>query len=180
MEGYKVIIVSGLIGAGKSTVCRMLEGRGIPVYDCDSRAKALYEVYPALKAMLSPDLFSRPGALETLEDALFPLLLEDIRRWAGDTGAAVVAVESATMLYKPFFDGFGDYVLWVSAPQESRLRRVLGRGGITEESILRRMALQKDMEGSPRITATIVNDSDLLGVERALDGFLNNINFKTE
>ena len=39
----KKIAVTGGIGSGKSVVSRILSLMGIPVYDCDSRAKALME-----------------------------------------------------------------------------------------------------------------------------------------
>ena len=38
----KTVAVTGGIGSGKSTVCRLLSSRGIPVYDCDSSAKGLW------------------------------------------------------------------------------------------------------------------------------------------
>ncbi len=37
------LAVTGGIGSGKSLVCRFLEERGFPVYDSDSRTKALYD-----------------------------------------------------------------------------------------------------------------------------------------
>ena len=37
---YKVGITGG-IGSGKSSVCKMLALRGVPIYDSDSRAKQL-------------------------------------------------------------------------------------------------------------------------------------------
>ena len=38
----KILIVTGGIGSGKSVVSRMLEIMGVPVYDCDSRARRLW------------------------------------------------------------------------------------------------------------------------------------------
>ena len=42
----KTLIISGGIGSGKSVVAAIVRKRGIPVYDCDSRAKALYDEVP--------------------------------------------------------------------------------------------------------------------------------------
>ena len=39
----QVLAVTGAIGSGKSLVCRFLAERGFPVYDSDSRTKALYD-----------------------------------------------------------------------------------------------------------------------------------------
>ena len=35
------VAITGGIGAGKSYVCRLLEQRGIRIYDCDREAKRL-------------------------------------------------------------------------------------------------------------------------------------------
>ena len=37
----KTVLVTGLIGAGKSELCSLLAAKGYPVYDSDSRTKAL-------------------------------------------------------------------------------------------------------------------------------------------
>ena len=44
----KTVILTGLIGSGKSAVSALLMERGIPVYDSDSRTKQLYTRRPAL------------------------------------------------------------------------------------------------------------------------------------
>lgn len=173
----KTIIVTGEIGAGKSVVCGILRSRGIPVYDCDSRAKALYGTHPELAAMVCDDIFARPQRLKALEDALFPVLMEDFRQWAEESSCRFVAMESATILKKTFFDGFGDYVLWVQASPDLRMARALGRGGISPESIRRRMALQDDFSSSERVDCVIDNSSDLQHLENQVNDFLNRINY---
>ena len=44
--------VTGGIGSGKSTVCRLFAERGVPVYDSDSEAKRLMGEDPSLRAAL--------------------------------------------------------------------------------------------------------------------------------
>lgn len=44
----RTVILTGGIGSGKSVVAAMLSERGIPVYDSDSRTKALYDSEPSL------------------------------------------------------------------------------------------------------------------------------------
>ena len=44
--------VTGGIGSGKSTVCRLFAERGVPVYDSDSEAKRLMREDPSLRAAL--------------------------------------------------------------------------------------------------------------------------------
>ncbi len=187
----KIIIVTGGIGSGKSAVCRSLSRRGIPVYDCDSRAKALYEVYPDLKALVVPDIFKRPDALKALETALFPLLMKDFELWVQNhaSDAFFVAFESATVLQKEFFDNFGDYVMLVDAPSDIRLERVVQRTlqkvveegrcadrDAVREDVKRRMELQMDNRNNPRVTFILENTGSLENMEQQIDRFLDKIN----
>lgn len=172
----KVVIVTGNIGSGKTLVCGMMSSRGIPVYDCDAHAKALYLTHPELAAMVRPGIFADPEALTALENALFPVLLEDFNAWMKAQSGEFVVMESATILQKPFFDGVGDYVLWVDAPLELRLERIMSRGGITRESALQRIALQHDMSSNPRVTMIIRNDSSVEELTKQIDKFLKTLN----
>lgn len=172
----KIIVVTGGIGSGKSLVSGMLSCKGVPVYDCDTRAKAMYELHPELKSLLVADIFSKPEALERLENALFPFLMDDFREWAGFQKREFVAMESATLLQKKFFDNFGDYVLLVDAPVQLRLQRAVQRGG-NEQDILRRMDLQGDNRNNPRVDFILDNDASVQDAEAQLDKFLKKINY---
>ncbi|MBR4755852.1 MAG: dephospho-CoA kinase [Bacteroidales bacterium] len=97
----KTIAVTGGIGSGKSTVCGILLGRGIPVYDTDSAAKALYDKDPDLldsveeafgcglrlpdgsfdRSKLASIVFSSQDKLRTLEGIIHPAVLKDFIRW---------------------------------------------------------------------------------------------------
>ena len=147
------IIVTGLIGSGKSAVCALLSGRGIPVYDSDSRTKALYESVPGLKERIEAELgvpfsslakvfFSSPEAREKLEAIVYPLVRKDFEAWRdAQEGVPFVVLESAVILSKPIFDGIADAVVAVTAPEEVRIERLLGRG-MTEEDARRRISAQ--------------------------------------
>ena len=158
----RTVIVTGGIGSGKSAVCALLRERGIPVYDCDSRAKALYSRRPALtarleealgmplrdsegrldKARLAARIFSDSRARETLEGILYPALLQDFKRWRSRQKAPFVVLESAIILSKPLFDGLADAVVWVDSPEELRIRRTMARDGASREEVLGRIRAQ--------------------------------------
>ena len=183
----KILVITGGIGSGKSLVSRRLEEKyGIPVYDADSRVKALYAEVPQMldaietelgvrvrdekgnfvPKMLADVIFSDNQALLKVEEIIFPYLKNDFSNWADFHGKEIVAFESATILEKPQFDDFGDIVLLVDAPKSLRLSRACARDGQEEGKILERMAAQKLMnslsEGSccERVDHTIINDSD--------------------
>ena len=183
-----ILVVTGGIGSGKSEVCRILREMGFEhQYDADTRAKALYDEHPALlcsienslgcslrdkdggflPSALASIIFSDRKSLEIVEAHLFPALMDDFSSFVGKCGERVVVFESATVLEKPQFEGFGDKVILVDAPFEVRLERACRRDGADREKILARMQNQKLMNAlsdgadDPRVDHRILNDGTM-------------------
>lgn len=187
----KTVIVTGGIGSGKSAVCALLKKRGVPVYDCDAKAKELYGRRPSLvsrlekalgaplrggdgkldKARLAALIFSDPRARETVEGMVYPILLQDIRRWQKRQSAAWGALESAVILSKPVFDGVADGVVLVEAPQELRIARVMQRDGLGREAVIGRIRSQE----IPREKADVLLAND--GTPQALSEAVEHVFF---
>jgi dephospho-CoA kinase len=129
----RTILVTGPIGSGKSEVCRYLASLDFPVYECDARTKMLYSLVPGLKCSIEERLglpwseigrvFSEPDKLRTLEEMVYPHVLEDLKAWKAAQKSPLLFVESAIALDKPQFDGLYDKVLLVTAPYELRVQR---------------------------------------------------------
>lgn len=129
----RTILVTGPIGSGKSEACRYLASLDFPVYECDARTKLLYSLVPGLKCSIEERLglpwsqigtvFSDPDKLRTLEEMVYPHVLEDLKTWKAAQTAPLLFVESAIALDKPQFDGLYDAVLLVTAPYELRVQR---------------------------------------------------------
>ena len=184
----KTVIVTGLIGSGKSAVCALLRERGIPVYDSDARTKGLYDRRPALagrleealglplrgtdgrldRKALAARIFSDAAAREKLEAIVYPEVLADFKRWkARQKEAPFVVLESAVILSKPVFDGLADAVVLVSAPEEVRLRRVMQRDSLPAEAVRARMAAQ--MVPMEKVTATLFNEGTPQALQKAVE-----------
>ena len=168
----KTVLVTGPIGGGKSTVCRKLEARGFPVYDCDSRCKELYERIPGLKADIERELgipfaelgriFADAALREKLEAMVYPLLARDLQEWKDAQNSALTFVESAIMLQKPVFDGLYDSVLMVTA---GRARRASRNPRASERDSLQSFDSQK-------IDYTIRNSSTMEALDKKIDKYL--------
>jgi dephospho-CoA kinase len=127
------VLVTGPIGSGKSAVCKYLASLDFPVYECDARTKMLYSLVPGLKCSIEERLgfpwseigrvFAEPDKLRTLEEMVYPHVLEDLKAWKAAQKAPLLFVESAIALDKPMFDGQYDKVLLVTAPYELRVQR---------------------------------------------------------
>lgn len=127
------ILVTGLIGAGKSEVCAYLARLGYPIYDSDSATKLLYETVPGLKARIEKaigrpfseisSIFSDSAAREALEALVYPLVKADFRSFASSCNSQTVFFESAVAFGKRQFAGEFDKIVLVRAPYETRLSR---------------------------------------------------------
>lgn len=169
MYGMKTILVTGAIGSGKSEVCRYLASKGYPVYDSDSRTKALYDSIPGLKERLEEELgvpfcnigiiFRDPGKRAALEAIVYPLVADDFTRWRSLQASGTVFLESALMLEKRQFDGLYDEVWLVRAPLELRAGR--------NPKVLERDSLQKfDLS---RVDRIIDNETTLDNLHSKID-----------
>lgn len=158
----KVLLCTGGIGSGKSFVVHILQAMGCPAYDCDARAKALYDEDSALlqdivaltgrevltgegridRRKLAARLFAEPALRKRIELLVHPAVIRDFKAWSDAQTAPVVLMESAILLehlqYRPLYDK----VLVVSAPEEVRIERVMERDGVTREAVLQRMKAQ--------------------------------------
>lgn len=173
-----IIGVTGGIGSGKSVVSQLLRLMGGPVYDCDSEAKRLMcqsaEIRAALiqivgesvyrpdgqldRAVLAAYMFGNAAHVEQINRIVHPVVRTDFRRWAKQSGRAVVAVESA-ILFEAGMDTDVDAVWLVYAPMEVRLQRAVQRDGSNEEAIRKRMQNQfSDAEFLERADRVIYND----------------------
>lgn len=184
----KTLLVTGLIGSGKSAVCDLLRQRGIPVYNADERTKRLYDRRPSLvtrlekvlgqslrrtdgsldRAALAAVIFRDAAARETLEGIVYPLVLQDFKRWrARQKEAPFVVLESAVLLSKPLFDALPDAVVLVTAPEPLRLQRVMARDGLPEAAVRARMQAQTIPEG--RADAVLPNAGDARQLSQAVE-----------
>lgn len=172
---YKVGITGG-IGSGKSTLCELLASFGVPLYDSDSRARALMNSSDALRealcrefgeacytpdgldrAFLASQVFGCSEALHRLNSIVHPAVKADFCRWAADQSGDYVILESA-ILFESGFDDVVDTTVAVLAPLEERLRRVVERDGVDRDTVLRRISHQlSDDELHHRADKTIVN-----------------------
>lgn len=172
---YKVGITGG-IGSGKSTVCRMLAERGVAVYDADSKAKELMSTSEALRkaliecfgaetfndeglnrAYLAERVFNDAAQLRLLNSLVHPAVIADFEAWAEVQEGNYVLFESAILL-EAGLENRVDVVVAVMAPESVRVERVMARDGHSEAEVIARIKNQmSDDERSDRSKYSIVN-----------------------
>lgn len=172
---YKVGITGG-IGSGKSTVCRMLAERGVALYDADSRAKELMASSESLRRALienfgaetfaaeglnrqylAAKVFNDAEQLRLLNSLVHPAVIADFEAWAEEQNGQYVLFESA-ILFEAGLENRVDSVVAVMAPESVRVERVMARDGHTREQVVARIKNQmSDDERSDRAKYSIVN-----------------------
>ena len=174
-----IIGCTGGIGSGKTNVVKTVEGLGVPGYDCDSRAKELYDEDAALLAevarvagddvvvegrldrrALAAKIFSDADLLARLESVVHPAVIRDFSRWLQEQSSKLVIFESAILLDKPYLREMPDYVLLVTAPRELRIERVMARDGLSREAVEKRMANQISDEQRRKYADYILETND--------------------
>ncbi len=186
---FKVGITGG-IGSGKSTVCRLFAERGVAVYDTDAAAKRLMAEDEALKRgivarfgaesyregvlnrpYLAERVFGDDKEREVLNGLVHPAVIADFERWAEEQQGKYVVLESA-ILFEAGLDKHLDRVVAVLAPEALRVERAMKRDGATRAQILSRMAAQLDDDTlSRQADVSVVNifEEELEQIVQELD-----------
>lgn len=178
----KVIGLTGGIGSGKTTVARVFMSEGIPVFDADAEAIALYASDEALltevvalfgndillddgtlnRRALAARVFHDAEALKKLNALVHPRVATKFAQWKKLQPSSYVLREAA-ILFESGSNTDCDAVIVVTAPENVRIRRVMDRNGISEDEVRARMMRQwSEEELIKRADAIIVNDDTKL------------------
>ncbi len=153
--------LTGGIGSGKSFVAERFTAMGVPCYNCDERAKQLYnnddikrlvtdrysaEAYTDGKLnrqFLAARIFADKAELEWINSIVHPAVRNDFETWRHNQTADIVVVESA-ILFEGGLEKLCNTVVAVVAPKEVRIARVMQRDNTTRDLVEQRIANQRN------------------------------------
>ena len=178
------IALTGSIGMGKSTVARMFERAGVPLFDADAEVRRLqFAGGPVVEAIarrfpgsvvagvvdrdrLSRIVLEDPVALAALEAIVHPEVHKARQRFIDAHRDAPAILFDIPLLFETGGEGAFDKVIVVSAPEAIQRARVLGRQGMTEEKFRSMLARQMpDREKRERADFVIDTSGDLSTTE---------------
>ncbi len=182
--------ITGGIGSGKSTLCRLFAQRGVAVYDSDREARRLMTDDAALRSAvaerfgadiykegaldrprLAAVVFADPRALADLNALVHPAVMRDFAAWTLRQTGSYVILECA-VLFEAGLESRVDRTVAVLAPAPLRIERAMRRDRCDEERIRRRIAVQLDDDTlAARADYAVVNilESDLESAVAELD-----------
>jgi dephospho-CoA kinase len=178
------IALTGSIGMGKSTVAKMFEAAGVPVFDADAVVRALQapggglvekigEVFPGCvrsgtldRECLAAIVLSDRDKLATLEGIVHPAVRDAREHFISDHSRAPALVFEIPLLFETGGESEFDKVVVVSAPPDIQRGRVLERAGMNAaklDSILARQT--PDIEKRARADFVVDTGTDLSTTE---------------
>jgi len=174
--------LTGGIGSGKTTVARIFETLGIPVYYADEATKRLMNDDLSLKQSiihhfgeasykngeldrkyLAGIVFNDREKLELLNSLTHPPTIRDANEWMQRQKTSYV-IKEAALLFESGAVGQLDFVIGVYAPQTLRIQRVVDRDKVNAEEVKKRISRQLDEKMKMKLCDFVVvnNEEELL------------------
>jgi len=154
--------ITGGIGCGKTTVCRVFETLGIPVFESDKEAQFVIGSDPIIRnklieitgadlfptgdldrKLLANLIFNDKKLLEKVNQLIHPVVLNNFNKWSENQNAPYTILESAILFESGAWKNV-DISITVTAPLEERIRRVSVRSNLDESEIAERIKNQMD------------------------------------
>lgn len=175
--------ITGGIGSGKSTVCRLFAIMGVPIFNADDCAKSVMVEDPILiaglkaafgsqtyfedgslnRAHLSGIVFKDDAKLALLNSLVHPATFRAYDAWAAAHQQSPYIIKEAALMFETDAHKRNDLHIMVSAPEALRIQRAMHRDGVTEEHVRNRMQHQlPEEEKLKRADFIIYNDEQQL------------------
>jgi dephospho-CoA kinase len=154
--------LTGGIGSGKSTVCKIFSILGVSVYQADIAAKRLYDedddLRNELKTLfgehlyangtldrqkLAAIIFSNKDNLKKVNELVHPAVKKDFLEYISRLPKATpYVIHEAAILYEAKIENMFDIIINVWAPENLKIERVLARKNTSEKDVRQRIASQ--------------------------------------
>jgi dephospho-CoA kinase len=169
--------LTGNIGSGKSTVARIFEILGVPVYHADREAKK-FLIYPDVinklthrfgpeileanqinRKKLADIVFYDSESLNFLNGLIHPLVRDDLQKWISTVEHNPYFVQEAAILFESGFHTFFDVTVVVTCPREIAIERIIQRDGTDEKAVLARIEKQWPEEKKIELSDFVIDNS---------------------
>lgn len=171
--------ITGGIGSGKSTVCKIFTSLGIPILDADALAKELIVNDTELvrlmiqnfgeqtyledgtynRAYIANVVFNDPLKLTKLNSLVHPKVIAFTKVWASNHKHLPYIIKEAALMFESGSYLHNDFNMVVESPLEIRIKRICSRDSVSEDNALKRINSQlSDVERREKADLIIIND----------------------
>ncbi len=186
--------ITGGIGSGKSTVCKILEKFGNPILYADDIAKQLLFTNDILKKRIryefDQDIYDQNGSIDKtklakliffdeniktkLENIVHPYVIDFIKKEFKEFESAnkhkIIFLEAA-LIYESGVDKLLDYVIVVTADQDKCIDRVIERDKASRDDVIGRINAQMAPKQKAEMADFVINNNG------NLDSLTSNVEF---
>lgn len=171
--------ITGGIGSGKTTVCKVFKVFGIPVFEADQVARQLMNsdadvriqlvhlfgssVYlpdqTVDRKFLSAIVFNDSSLLAGLNSIVHPAVRSAFDVWCNNQHSPYV-IQEAAILFESGFYKMMDKTIVVATDEEERIQRVMKRDGISKEQVRQRIRNQWTDEQRIKMADFVIGNND--------------------
>lgn len=179
--------LTGGIGSGKSTIAKIFEVLGIPVYYSDLATRELMNEDEELKKELirhfgeesykdgllnrpyiSSIVFANKERLELLNALTHPPTIRHAEQWMKKQ-TTPYAIKEAALIFESGSSEHLDFIIGVYAPIPLRIQRAMHRDNISSDEVRLRMNRQIDEEMKMKLCdAIVINDEQEMVIPQVL------------
>lgn len=188
--------VTGGIGAGKSSVCSLFAERGRYVINADVVARNLIDTNPVIRQeieelfgggsylpsghldrkRMASEVFANPRKRAALDAIVHPKVIEcilnQVQGLPPEKARPYVIIEAA-LIYEAGMNTSLDFVIVVTAGEETSIKRVIARDGIGRSEVMQRIASQMPVSAKVRKADFVVHNDGTIDDLRPTIHFLD-------
>lgn len=182
------IAVTGNMGSGKTSVCKVFNVLGVPVFYADKEAKGLYEDPDILQQLtekfgdhilnsdrklntraLAEIIFNDQSAMNYVSRIIHPRVGILFDQWAAQQINTPYCIQESAIVFETNNQGKFDKTILVYAPEEMLIERVIKRDGTDRQQALERLNHQwKQDKKQSMADYSILNDNQSLIIPQIL------------
>ena len=193
-----ILGVTGGIGSGKTSVCRVFSVLGVPVFSADPVAKKIMDndkdIMQKINSIAGKDIycegtlnrtelakliFNNPKLLKKVNSIVHPVVFEHFKLWVVEQTAPYVIMEAA-ILFESGAVRLVDKIATVVAPLEERVQRVIRGKNLTRDQVMERIRNQIDDDTRIRKSDYVIfnaeNDMIIPSILNIHDDIMKRIN----
>lgn len=193
----KIIGVTGGIGSGKTTLINYIKSKGFVVYLADEAGKEVMnqpEIISKINRIFDNEVllpngllnrskiaklvFSNKELLNKLNEVVHPAVSIHFQNFLKEHQFEVLVFKEAAILFESGSYKTCDATILITAPEETRISRVVKRDGMSREEVIKRMANQMDESEKAKLATYIVENVDINlaceNIDKIIDQLLKN------
>lgn len=170
--------ITGGIGSGKTSVCKVFNVLGIPCFSADPAARDIMDSDPYVirkinsiagkdlygngnlnRVELAKLIFNNRSLLTEVNSLVHPLVFEKFLDWQVEQEAPYVIMEAA-ILFESGAARLVDRIATVIAPVEERINRVISRNNMSREQVMERIRNQMDDDQRMKQSDYVISNSE--------------------